>query len=93
MVSGGIAGLISKTIVYPCDLARKRLQIQGFERGRKSFGKFFQCNGLLDCLTMTIREEGVSGLFKGLVPSQVKAAAVTALYFTTYDQVLFLLKQ
>lgn len=92
MVSGSVAGLISKTVVYPFDLARKRLQIQGFQRGRKGFGKFFRCNGLLNCLAVTIKEEGLPGLFKGLVPSQIKAAAVTALYFTTYEQVLSLLK-
>lgn len=92
MLSGSIAGLIAKTIVYPFDLARKRLQIQGFKHGRKGFGKFFQCNGLLDCLRLTIKEEGVQGLFKGLLPSQVKAATTSALHFTAYEQVLLLLK-
>ncbi|RLU24974.1 hypothetical protein DMN91_003065 [Ooceraea biroi] len=92
ILSGSAAGLIAKTIVYPFDLTRKRLQIQGFQRGRVGFGKFFQCNGLLDCLRVTVREEGVRGLFKGLVPSQVKAAATTALHFTVYEQVLLLLK-
>lgn len=92
MLSGSSAGLIAKTIVYPFDLVRKRLQIQGFEHGRKGFGKFFQCNGLLDCVKVTIKEEGVQGLFKGLVPSQIKAAATSALHFTVYEQVLLLLK-
>lgn len=92
MFSGSTAGFLAKTIVYPFDLARKRLQIQGFQQGRKGFGKFFQCNGLLDCLKVTIKEEGVRGLFKGLVPSQVKAAIATALHFTAYEQVLLLLK-
>nr|XP_012221896.1 PREDICTED: mitochondrial thiamine pyrophosphate carrier [Linepithema humile] len=92
MFSGSIAGLLAKTIVYPFDLARKRLQIQGFQQGRKGFGKFFQCNGLLDCLKVTVKEEGVQGLFKGLVPSQAKAAITSALHFTAYEQVLLLLK-
>lgn len=92
ILSGSTAGLIAKTIVYPFDLTRKRLQIQGFQQGRIGFGKFFQCNGVLDCLRVTIKEEGVRGLFKGLVPSQVKAAATTALHFTIYEQVLVLLK-
>lgn len=92
MLSGSAAGLIAKTIVYPFDLARKRLQIQGFQHARKDFGKFFQCNGLLDCLRVTVKEEGVQGLFKGLMPSQVKAAATSALHFTAYEQVLLLLK-
>ncbi|XP_029658915.1 mitochondrial thiamine pyrophosphate carrier-like [Formica exsecta] len=92
MLSGSAAGFIAKTIVYPFDLARKRLQIQGFQHGRKGFGKFFQCNGLLDCLRVTLKEEGVQGLFKGLVPSQIKAAITSALHFTVYEQVLLLLR-
>jgi len=91
IVSGSAAGLIAKTIVYPFDLTRKRLQIQGFQHGRKGFGKFFQCDGLMDCLRLTIKEEGIRGLFKGLVPSQIKAAITTALHFTTYEQILLLL--
>ena len=92
MIAGSSAGVISKTIVYPFDLARKRLQIQGFEHGRKGFGKFFSCYGLIDCIVTTVKVEGFTGLFKGLVPSQLKAAATTALHFTVYEQVLLILK-
>ncbi|XP_076648998.1 mitochondrial thiamine pyrophosphate carrier [Halictus rubicundus] len=92
MVSGSAAGLLSKTAVYPLDLSRKRLQIQGFEHGRKGFGSFFSCTGLLDCLRLTVKVEGLRGLFKGLAPSQIKAAATTALHFTTYEQSLVLIK-
>ncbi|KAL0115728.1 hypothetical protein PUN28_010928 [Cardiocondyla obscurior] len=92
MLSGSCAGLLAKTIVYPFDLARKRLQIQGFEHGRKGFGKYFQCNGLMDCLKITVKEESIQGLFKGLIPSQVKAVITTALHFTVYEQVLLLIQ-
>ena len=88
MVAGCLEGLVAKTIVYPLDLARKRLQIQGFEHGRKGFGGFFRCNGLLDCLILTTKQEGLPGLFKGLGPSQWKAALMTALHFTFYEQAL-----
>ncbi|XP_034176577.1 mitochondrial thiamine pyrophosphate carrier [Osmia lignaria lignaria] len=88
MMSGSAAGLLAKTAIYPLDLSRKRLQIQGFKHGRTGFGTFFECKGLIDCLKVTFKKEGVKGLFKGLVPSQLKAAATTALHFTAYEQSL-----
>ncbi|XP_076634974.1 mitochondrial thiamine pyrophosphate carrier [Colletes latitarsis] len=92
MMSGSAAGLLAKTAIYPFDLSRKRLQIQGFQHGRKHFGAFFYCTGLIDCLKVTFKVEGVKGLFKGLVPSQLKATITTALHFVTYEQSLKLLK-
>jgi len=91
LVAGCIAGLVAKTIVYPLDLARKRLQIQGFEHGRKGFGGFFHCTGLINCLVLTTKKEGILGLFKGLGPSQFKAALMTAFHFTFYEQTLNLI--
>ncbi|XP_017795586.1 PREDICTED: mitochondrial thiamine pyrophosphate carrier-like [Habropoda laboriosa] len=92
MISGSAAGLLAKTAVYPLDLSRKRLQIQGFKHGRQGFGSFFECMGLIHCLKLTLKKEGVGGLFKGLIPSQLKATAATALHFTVYEQSLVLLK-
>jgi solute carrier family 25 (mitochondrial thiamine pyrophosphate transporter), member 19 len=58
---GAAAGVCSKTLVYPLDLAKKRLQIQGFSEHRKTFGKHFVCSGMRDCLWGTIKSEGVKG--------------------------------
>ncbi|CAK9814545.1 Mitochondrial thiamine pyrophosphate carrier [Anthophora plagiata] len=91
-ISGSLSGLLAKTAIYPFDLSRKRLQIQGFKHGRQGFGSFFECVGLIDCLRLTFKVEGVRGLFKGLVPSQLKATATTGLHFTVYEQSLAFLK-
>ena len=39
LICGGAAGLTAKTVIYPLDLVKKRLQVQGFEEARRSFGK------------------------------------------------------
>lgn len=83
LICGSLAGLCAKTVIYPFDLCRKRMQIQGFER--KAFGKNFVCNGFIDCLKRTYQFEGIRGIYKGLSPSLIKAVCTTALHFTSYD--------
>lgn len=39
LFAGFFAGTCAKTVVYPFDVMRKRLQIQGFNDVRKNFGK------------------------------------------------------
>jgi hypothetical protein len=39
LICGSLAGVCAKTFVYPLDVARKRLQIQGFHHARIGFGK------------------------------------------------------
>ncbi|XP_025902705.1 mitochondrial thiamine pyrophosphate carrier [Nothoprocta perdicaria] len=91
LVCGSCAGLISKTLTYPFDLFKKRLQVGGFEQARAAFGQVRTYRGLLDCVRQIMREEGPGGLFKGLSPSLLKAAVSTGLIFFWYEMFCSLL--
>ncbi|NXS57941.1 TPC protein, partial [Brachypteracias leptosomus] len=85
LVCGSCAGVISKTLTYPFDLVKKRLQVGGFEHARAAFGQVRTYRGLLDCIRQIMREEGSGGFFKGLSPSLLKAAVSTGLVFFWYE--------
>uniref|UniRef100_A0A8D0FF60 Solute carrier family 25 member 19 n=1 Tax=Strix occidentalis caurina TaxID=311401 RepID=A0A8D0FF60_STROC len=85
LVCGSCAGIISKTLTYPFDVFKKRLQVGGFEHARAAFGQVRIYRGLLDCIRQIMREEGPGGFFKGLSPSLLKAAVSTGLVFFWYE--------
>ncbi|CAH0547987.1 unnamed protein product [Brassicogethes aeneus] len=93
LMAGSLAGLCAKTLIYPFDLTKKRMQVQGFEEGRKSFGQMFYCKGFKDCLINIYRLEGFAGYFKGLTPSLIKAVCTTALHFSSYEMICKLLEK
>ncbi|KAF3700254.1 Mitochondrial thiamine pyrophosphate carrier Solute carrier family 25 member 19 [Channa argus] len=85
LISGSGAGMISKTMTYPFDLFKKRLQVGGFEAARIHFGQVRPYKGLVDCAVQIAKEEGARGFFKGLSPSLVKAALSTGFTFFWYE--------
>ncbi|KAB0796854.1 hypothetical protein PPYR_10915 [Photinus pyralis] len=85
LVAGSLAGLVAKTLIYPFDLVKKRMQIQGVHEHRKEFGAVFSCRGMIDCCRKILRTEGPFALFKGLYPSLWKAVFTTAMHFATYE--------
>lgn len=87
LLGGSIAGFVAKSAIYPFDLVKKRLQIQGFQEYRRGFGKQMYCNGLFDCVKLTLNNEGYLALYKGYGPSMLKAVFVSALHFAAYDEI------
>ncbi|XP_032443167.1 mitochondrial thiamine pyrophosphate carrier [Xiphophorus hellerii] len=85
LICGSGAGIISKTLTYPFDLFKKRLQVGGFEKARAHFGQVRSYTGLIDCAVQIVKEEGIRGCFKGLSPSLLKAALSTGFTFFWYE--------
>lgn len=93
LVCGSAAGLCAKIVVYPLDVVKKRLQVQGFEYGHVVVGTVRQYRGFIHCTRQVVTYEGVRALYKGLGPSVLKALITTGLHFSTYEHCLLLLRR
>eukprot|EP00053_Salpingoeca_punica_P009636 m.86622 g.86622 ORF g.86622 m.86622 type:complete len:353 (-) comp15101_c0_seq2:488-1546(-) len=86
--AGTLAGVLSKLTLLPLETVKKRLQVQGFEVARQEFGRTVAYSGMLHCIALIYKLEGLRGFFKGGAISLLKSAAVTAVTFVVYDFVL-----
>ncbi|KAI9597311.1 mitochondrial carrier domain-containing protein [Syncephalis fuscata] len=87
LACGGAAGIISKTGVFPLDVIRKRLQIQGPSRRHYAVNNVPRYIGSLSTtLRQIVRHEGIIGLYRGYVPGMLKAAPAAAITFLVYGQ-------
>jgi len=95
LVCGALAGVATKTILYPLDVVKKRLQVSGWEEGRRGLGLTPKYSSLRDCVLCIVRQEGPRALYKGYTPALVKAASTSSIHFMSYEWVCkaFLLKK
>lgn len=87
-LAGVLASVTAKTAVFPLDTIRKRLQVQGPTRARYVHRNIPLYSGVLSALRVTIRREGVKGLYRGLPVSLIKAAPASAITMWTYERVM-----
>lgn len=74
---GSIAGVIGKTIEYPFDTVKVRLQSQPDTLP-------LRYQGPLDCFRQSLRAEGITGLYRGISAPLVGAAIETSSLFLSY---------
>ena len=75
LIAGGLSGLLTTTCVYPTDLIRRRLQLQGFDPSVP------KASGITDCVKKIIQKESFKGLYRGLLASYLKVIPTTAIQF------------
>lgn len=78
-VCGGIAGAFGITVSTPFDVVRTRIIAQDHGRGYTS---------MTEGLRTIYVKEGIRGLFRGLGPSVLQVAPLTALQFWCYNIVI-----
>eukprot|EP00466_Bigelowiella_natans_P019661 jgi/Bigna1/82212/fgenesh1_pg.89_\ len=75
--SGTMAGLFQACITYPLELIRTRLTLG------PAYGA--QYKGIIDCVMLTYRHEGLSGFYKGLTPTIWSGAPYVGLQMSCYE--------
>ena len=92
--AGVVASVLAKTGVFPLDLVRKRLQVQGPTRTRYVHGREYpEYHGVFRTVRTIVKSQGVRGLYRGLTVSLVKAAPASAVTMWTYERSLKMFKE
>lgn len=86
--AGMLASILSKTAVFPLDLVRKRIQVQGPTRQRYVYDSIPEYTTTLKALRSIMHREGFRGLYKGLPITLIKAAPSSAVLLWTYEWTL-----
>lgn len=86
--AGMMASIIAKTAVFPLDLVRKRIQVQGPSRSRYVYENIPEYSTARGAIRSILRTEGFRGLYKGLPISLIKAAPASAVTLWTYEQTM-----
>ena len=95
LVCGAMAGMATKTLLYPLDVVKKRMQVSGWTAGREGLGATPVYSNMRSCFLSIVRVEGARSLYKGFTPGLIKAMTTTSIHFTAYEWVckLFILKR
>ncbi|KAE8149193.1 mitochondrial thiamine pyrophosphate carrier 1 [Aspergillus avenaceus] len=91
--AGVIASVLAKSGVFPLDLVRKRLQVQGPTRSKYVHRNIPEYRGVFNTLAMIVRTQGIRGLYRGLTVSLIKAAPASAVTMWSYETSLKLLRE
>ncbi|CAJ0571499.1 unnamed protein product, partial [Mesorhabditis spiculigera] len=82
LLAGGCAGSTTLCFVYPLDFIRTRLSV---DVGRSLETRAYK--GFRDCLSQTVKQDGVAGLYRGFFISIQTYFLHRAAYFGMYDAI------
>ncbi|CUM48585.1 unnamed protein product [Debaryomyces fabryi] len=85
-ISGAASGFLAGVVVCPLDVVKTRFQAQGAMA--QSTGSLVnkEYRGFLGAFKTILREEGIRGLYRGLVPITIGYLPTWTIYFTIYER-------
>ncbi|GAV86397.1 Mito_carr domain-containing protein [Cephalotus follicularis] len=84
--SAALGGSIISFVLCPSELVKCRMQIQGTDSLVPNSSRY---SGPLDCAIKTVKNEGVTGIFRGGSTTFLREAFGNAVFFTVYEYVRY----
>ncbi|EGG22256.1 transmembrane protein [Cavenderia fasciculata] len=85
VVHGAISGAFAMTVLYPLDVVKRRLMMQGYNNTPIVYRNF------LHTIYRMVKDEGVSSLYLGIKPAYLKVIPTVSINFFTFEGILYLL--
>jgi solute carrier family 25 phosphate transporter 23/24/25/41 len=79
LAAGAISGALAQTCTYPFDVLRRRFQINSMS------GMGYQYKSIWDAIRTIVSQEGIMGLYKGIVPNLLKVAPSMASSWLSFE--------
>ncbi|KAF4636996.1 hypothetical protein G7Y89_g1096 [Cudoniella acicularis] len=79
LAAGAISGAVAQTCTYPFDVLRRRFQINTMS------GMGYQYKSIFDAVRVIVAQEGIKGMYKGIVPNLLKVAPSMASSWLSFE--------
>ncbi|KAK3384162.1 mitochondrial carrier domain-containing protein [Lasiosphaeria ovina] len=79
LVAGAVSGAVAQTCTYPFDVLRRRFQINTMS------GLGYQYKSIPDAVRIIVAQEGIKGMYKGIVPNLLKVAPSMASSWLSFE--------
>lgn len=79
LAAGAISGAVAQTCTYPFDVLRRRFQVNSMS------GMGYQYTSISGAIVTIVKEEGIPGLYKGLMPNLLKVAPSMASSWLSFE--------
>eukprot|EP00899_Mesostigma_viride_P024291 jgi/Mesvir1/5046/Mv02247-RA.1 len=80
LTCGSVAGIISSSATFPLDLVRRRMQLEGAAGAAAKYK-----GGMLSIFLFILKQDGVRGLYRGIITEYSKVIPGVSIAFCTYE--------
>lgn len=83
-LSSGVAGICGAVAATPLDVVKTRMMNQQVLKNNANRDYIYKNS--FDCISKTVKNEGVLALYKGFLPSYLRIGPWTMIFFLTYEK-------